>query len=59
MRESLTAMKEHALKHQVKNIALGRLASHKAGLDFREILKDIKNIFYDTDITLTVYSRRT
>lgn len=59
MRESLTAMRDHALKHSVENIAMGRLGSLEGGLDFREILKDLKNIFYDTGISLTIYPRRT
>lgn len=59
MRESLQAMKQHALENQVTNVAMGRLGAQDDGLDFREILPDLKKIFYNTNITLSIYSRRT
>lgn len=59
MRESLQAMKQHAVENQVTNIAMGRLGAQDDGLDFREILPELKKIFYDTNITLSIYFRRT
>ena len=59
MRESLQAMKQHAVENQVTNIAMGRLGAQDDGLDFREILPELKKIFYDTNITLSLYFRRT
>lgn len=59
MRESLSAMKTHAIENNVENIVMGRLGSQDDGLDFRAILPDIKKIFYATDITLSLYTRRT
>lgn len=59
MRESLQAMKQHAVENQVTNIAMGRLGAQDDGLDFREILPEFKKIFYDTNITLSIYFRRT
>lgn len=59
MRESLQAMKQHAVENQVTNIAMGRLGAQDDGLDFREILLEFKKIFYDTNITLSIYFRRT
>lgn len=59
MRESLQAMKQHAVENQVTNIAMGRLGAQDDGLDFREILPELKKIFYDTSITLSIYFRRT
>jgi len=59
MRESLSAMKTHAIENNVENIVMGRLGSQDDGLDFREILPDIKETFYATDLTLSFYTRRT
>lgn len=59
MRESLQAMKQHAVENQVTNIAMGRLGAQDDGLDFREILPELKKIFYDTNIKLSIYFRRT
>ena len=59
MRESLQAMKQHAVENQVTNIAMGRLGAQDDGLDFREILPELKKIFYNTNITLSIYFRRT
>lgn len=59
MRESLQAMKQHAVENQVTNIAMGRLGAQDDGLDFREILPELKKVFYDTNITLSIYFRRT
>jgi hypothetical protein len=59
MRESLAAMREHATTHNVENIAMGRLGSYEDGLDFTHIYKDMKEIFYDTPVSLTVYLRTT
>lgn len=59
MRESLQAMKQHAVENQVTNIAMGRLGAQDDGLDFREILPELKKIFYETNITLSIYFRRT
>lgn len=59
MWESLQAMKQHAVENQVTNIAMGRLGAQDDGLDFREILPELKKIFYNTNITLSIYFRRT
>ncbi|XP_002166570.2 ADP-ribose glycohydrolase OARD1 isoform X1 [Hydra vulgaris] len=59
MRESLEALRVHALNNNVKTIAIGRLGSQNDGLDFGVIIKDIKKIFYDSGITLIIYPRRT
>ena len=59
MRESLQAMKQHAVENQVTNIAMGRLGAQDDGLDFREILPELKKVFYNTNITLSIYFRRT
>ena len=59
MRESLVAMREHAVDHGVENITMGRLGSYEDGLDFTHIYKDMKEIFYDSPLSLTVYLRTT
>jgi len=59
MRESLTAMRDHAVTHNVDNITMGRLGSYEDGLDFTHVYKDMKEIFYDTPLSLTVYLRTT
>ena len=59
MRESLEALRRHALNNDVKTIAIGRLGSQNDGLNFDEVLKDVKKIFYDSGITFIIYPRRT
>ena len=59
MRESLVAMRQHAKENDVKSIAMGRLGSQEDGLNFNEVTKEIENVFYDTNMDLIVYARRT
>jgi len=59
MRESLSAMRDHAVANNVNNITMGRLGSYEDGLDFTHIYEDLKTTFYDTPVDLTVYLRCT
>lgn len=52
-------MRQHALENDVKSIAMGRLGAQEDGLDFNEVTKELKTIFYDSDMDLIVYARRT
>ena len=59
LRESLHVMKQHALSNGVDKIAMGRLGGHECGLDFREVRKELDQVFHDTDISFVAYVRTT
>ena len=59
LREALQAMRKHANENGVTDITMGRLGAQDDGLDFRDILPDLQEVFYDSNITLSIYFRRT
>ena len=55
LRKSLVAMKEHAVKHQVKNIAMPKIGCGLDMLEWNAVRTLIKNVFLDTPIKIDVY----
>ncbi|XP_066917894.1 uncharacterized protein [Clytia hemisphaerica] len=59
LREALNSMRKHAAENDVRSIAMGRLGAQCDGLNFVEVLKEVKDVFYDSNMELIIYSRRT
>jgi hypothetical protein len=59
LREALSAMREHATENNVSSIAMGRLGAQDDGLNFMEVMKEVKNTFYDSSMNLIIYARQT
>lgn len=55
LRQSLQAMKEHAVKNQVKNIAMPKIGCGLDGLDWNTVSNLILNVFLDAPINIDVY----
>jgi O-acetyl-ADP-ribose deacetylase (regulator of RNase III) len=55
LKKSLVAMKEHALKHEVKMISMPKIGSGLDKLDWDLVLNVIKEVFSDTNISLKIF----
>ena len=55
IRRSLTAMKEHALQHNVVNISMPRIACGLDEMQWGRVKELLEFVFNKTNITLTVY----
>ena len=55
LRKTLVAMKNHAIKHQVKNIAMPKIGCGLDKLDWNAVRTMIKNVFLETSIKIDVY----
>lgn len=55
LRQSLVAMKDHAIEHQVEAISMPKIGCGLDGLDWNAVRTLIKNVFLDTSIELKVY----
>ena len=53
--QSLQAMKEHAVKNQVKNIAMPKIGCGLDRLEWNTVSNLIMNVFLDTPINIDVY----
>ena len=53
--QSLQAMKEHAVKNQVKNIAMPKIGCGLDMLEWNTVSNLIMNVFLDTPINIDVY----
>lgn len=56
LRSSLEAMKEHCIKHKVKQLAMPRIGCGLDLLKWEEVSVILIETFHDTDINITVYS---
>jgi ATP-dependent DNA ligase I len=55
LRQSLVSMRNHALKNNVKEIAMPKLACGLDKLNWSAVRTLIKNVFFDDKIKITVY----
>ena len=55
LRQCLVAMKEHAVKNQVKNIAMPKIGCGLDRLEWNTVSNLIMNVFLDTPINIDVY----
>ena len=55
LRQSLVAMKKHAIENKVKEIAMPKIGCGLDKLDWNAVRTLIKNIFMQTDVSITVY----
>ena len=55
LRQSLAAMKEHAVKNQVKNIAMPKIGCGLDKLEWNTVRNFILDVFLDTSINIDVY----
>ena len=55
LRQSLVAMKEHAVKNQVKNIAMPKIGCGLDRLEWDTVSNLIMNVFLDTPVNIDVY----
>ena len=55
LRQSLVAMRNHAVEHLVKHIAMPKIGCGLDGLDWNAVRTLVKNVFLDTDIKISVY----
>ena len=55
LRKSLVALKEHAIKNNVKHVAMPKIGCGLDMLDWNAVRTVIKNVFLDTSIRIDVY----
>lgn len=56
LRSSLCAMRDHCVRHSVRRLAMPRIGCGLDGLQWPEVQEQIKDVFKDTDVTITVYT---
>lgn len=56
LRSSLEAMRDHCLKHQVKQLAMPRIGCGLDLLKWNEVHLILVETFHETDICITVYT---
>ena len=55
LRLALKKMKDHALKHQVKEISMPKIACGLDQLNWDVVENIIKSVFHGTDIKITIF----
>lgn len=55
-KSSLCAMRDHCVSHSVRRLAMPRIGCGLDLLQWSQVCQDLKDVFKDTDMTITVYS---
>ena len=55
IKSSLTEMRNHAVKHDIKSISMPRIGSGLDKLDWNDVKNIIIEVFTDTDIVINVF----